>query len=152
MCVEEGCHMAAKYNPTFSWKQSEKYRSSQSGICVFKKSVLRSLRIPWVQTKVMGIEPESHPVTCKCFLCRGDTGWHAGEVLSSSRILDHLAMPLRCKGGSSCQGYISCWSSLPSRSNSLYSCFPSIAALLHPSTGMLGNFISCYTVQHSISM
>lgn len=60
--------MAAKYNTTFSWKQSEKYRSSQSAICVFNKNVRQILRILREQTKVMGAEPKSNPGKWKCFL------------------------------------------------------------------------------------
>lgn len=143
MCVEEGCHMATKYNTTFSWKQSKKYRSSQSGICVFNKNVLQISRILWVQTKVMGREPKCNPIKFKYFLCRGDVGWHAGEMLSILQILDPLlAISLKPKGGSSCPGSVSFQCSLPSRSNSLYSCFLSIFALLHPSAGMLENLIS----------
>lgn len=90
MCVEEGCHMAAKYNTTFSWEQSKKYRSSQSGICVFNKTVPQILRILWVQTKVMGVEPKGNPINFKCFLWRGDVGWQSGEMLCVLQIPDPL--------------------------------------------------------------
>lgn len=114
MCVEEGCHMAAKYNTTFSWKQSKKYRSSKSAICVFNKNVLQILRILWVQTKVMGKEPKSNPIKFKYFLWRGDTGWHTGEMLSILQILDPLlAISLKSKAGSSWPGYVSFLCSLP---------------------------------------
>lgn len=90
MCVEEGCHMAAKYNTAFSWEQSKKYRSSQSGICVFNKKVPQILRNLWVQTKVMGVEPKGNPINFKCFLWRGDVGWQSGEMLCVLQIPDPL--------------------------------------------------------------
>lgn len=144
MCVEEGCHMAAKYNTTFSWEQSKKYRSSQSGICVFNKTVPQILRILWVQTKVMGVEPKGNPINFKCFLWRGDVGWQSGEMLCVLQIPDPLLAISLIAG---------CLSVAVQVTSVVSALYPPGAragvraflffALLHPTTKVLGSLVSC---------
>lgn len=60
----EGCHMAAKYNPTCSWKH---WKSPEVHNLVSVLLIRVCCRLG-VQAEVMGREPESDPIKCKYFL------------------------------------------------------------------------------------